>query len=125
MADIFSPLQINRCQPKSRNNDVHKIQHERADFTQTGLVENTKGVDFCDQIQGEMRVQVRGQKKCDTLRDYGVKSGVGSTDELYSGKKRTEDPRQPVSLTFKVVTSETIPISEQDPGQGRLSQNQP
>ena len=125
LADIFSPLRTNICQPNSMKCDVKEIQYERADFHSSELVKNTQRVDFTDQNLGEIGVQSRGHKKSDILRSCGVKSEVGSKDELSSGNKRTGDQRQSISLTFEIVTADKIPYSEQDPGQGGLCQNQP
>ena len=111
LADIFSPLRTNICQPNSMKCDVKEIQYERADFHSSELVENRQRADFNDLNLGEIGVQSRGHKKSDILRSCGVKSEVGSKDEL--------------SLTFEIVTTTEIPYSEQDPGQGGLCQNQP
>ena len=49
LADIFSPLGTNICQPKSLKRDVQEFQYERADFKSSELVEIAKGADFSDQ----------------------------------------------------------------------------
>ena len=101
------------------------FQCEKADFSSTQLVENTKGADFSEQNLGETRGQVEGQKKSFVLGSCGVKLEVGSRDGLGSGNISRGDQRQTISLKPIVETSDEILTVNRIQDKEGLCQNQP
>ena len=122
---FFCPPKSNICQPKSIQREDQVFHCEKADFSSTQLVENTKGADFCEQNLGETRVQIEGHKKSFVLGSCGVKSEVGSSCRLDSGNISKGDQRQTISLKPIVETSDEILTVNRIQDKEGLCQNQP